>query len=278
VLYLSCSMVMPFVFKLLIRCFSYIHFQWLTYAVLKQDVFIFVGNGPGFLTAIWLNLQAVQLQYDSFRLQETRKSILVALEEARDTTSEFLLRKHENNDNHDDENANFIFSHVRQIVAKVTAPALIPPVYQERLVLANALVWLIVVSIISFAKTFDARTKELIVGIVVNLNLVIFYAAPLSVIYTVVTQRNSASIHACTMITNTFNGTFWAVYGFAVADPFIYVTNGLGAILGVVQILLCLMFPRKIDEEPVITNESTAKIVEKAMPQTSDVQDGVLPK
>lgn len=268
---------MSFVYKLLICCFLCIYFQWLTYAVLKQDIFIFVGNGPGFLTAIWLNLQAVQLQYDSFRLQETRKSILVALEEARDTTSEFLLRKHEeNNNNNDDENTNFIFSHVRQIVAKVTAPALIPPVYQERLVLANALVWLVVVAIISFTKTFDARTKELIVGIVVNLNLVIFYAAPLSVIYTVVTQRNSASIHACTMITNTFNGTFWAVYGFAVTDPFIYVTNGLGAILGVVQILLCLMFPRKIDEEPVITNESTAMIAEKAMPQTSDVQD-VLP-
>ena len=245
--------------------------------MLKQDVFIFVGNGPGFLTAIWLNLQAVQLQYDSFRLQETRKSILVALEEARDTTTEFLLRKKETIGDNNDENTNFIFSHVRQIVAKISAPALIPPVYHERLVLANALVWLVVVAIISFAETLDARTKELIVGIVVNLNLVIFYAAPLSVIYTVVTQRNSASIHVCTMITNTLNGTFWAVYGIAVTDPFIYVTNGLGAILGVVQIVLCMLFPRRIEEEPVVTKESTA-IVEESIPKSSDVQDEILPR
>lgn len=251
--------------------------QWLTYAVLKQDVFIFVGNGPGFIAAIWLNLQAVQLQYDTFRLQETRKSILMALEEARDTTSEFLLRKNENNDNNNDENTNYIFSHVRQIVTKVTAPAMIPPVYHERLVLANAVVWLVVTAIICFATTFDARTKELIVGIVVNLNLVIFYAAPLSVIYTVVTQRNSAPIHVCTMVTNTLNGTFWAVYGLAVTDPFIYVTNGLGAILGLVQIVLCLLFPRKVDDEPS-AHESTGMIVEEAIPKSREVQNGTLPK
>jgi solute carrier family 50 (sugar transporter) len=250
----------------------------LAYAVLKKDVFILVGNGPGFIISIWLNLQAVQLQYDTFRLQETRKSILVALEEARDTTSEFLLKKNENIDSNNDEHTNFIFSHVRQIVTKVTAPAMIPPVYHERLVLANAVVWLIVVAIISFATTFDARTKELIVGIVVNLNLVVFYAAPLSVIYTVVSQRNSVSIHVCTMVTNTLNGTFWAVYGLAVTDPFIYVTNGFGAILGIVQIALCLMFPRKIaHDEPVVAPDSNGMVVEKSMPQSSDVQNGVLP-
>jgi hypothetical protein len=225
-----------------------------------------------------LNLQAVQLQYDTFRIQETRKSILIALEEARDTTSEFLLRKNESKDNNNtDESMNFIFSHVRQIVTKVNAPAMIPPVYHERLLLSNAIVWLIVVAIISFATAFDTRTKELIVGIVVNLNLVVFYAAPLSVIYTVVSQRNSASIHICTMITNTLNGTFWAVYGLAVVDPFIYVTNGLGAILGVVQIVLCLLFPRKIDEEPPVIPDSNGTIFKEEMPKSNDAQNGTLP-
>jgi hypothetical protein len=201
----------------------------------------------------------------------------MALEEARDTTSEFLLRKNECKDNNtDEEHTNFIFSHVRQIVTKVTAPAMIPPVYQERLVLANALVWLVVVGIIGFATTFDARTKELIVGIVVNLNLVVFYAAPLSVIVKVVSQRNSASIHVCTMLTNTLNGTFWAVYGLAVTDPFIYVTNGLGAMLGVVQIILCLLFPRKKDEEsPAFANHSNGTIVEEPVARSNDSKNGV---
>ena len=199
----------------------------------------------------------------------------MALDEARDTTSDFLLKKNDSIDNNNDENTNYIFSHVRQIVTKVTAPAMIPPVYHERLVLANAVVWLVVVAIICFASTFDARTKELIVGIVVNLNLVIFYAAPLSVIYAVVSQRNSAAIHVCTMVTNTVNGLFWAIYGLAVTDPFIYVTNGLGAILGIVQIALCLLFQRKINDEPVLSHNSNEMLVKLPMDKSNDIQNGI---
>jgi solute carrier family 50 protein (sugar transporter) len=47
------------------------------------------------------------------------------------------------------------------------------------------------------------------------------------------------------MCTNTLNGIFWAAYGLAILDPFIYVPNGLGAVLGTVQILLCVIFPRR---------------------------------
>jgi solute carrier family 50 protein (sugar transporter) len=47
------------------------------------------------------------------------------------------------------------------------------------------------------------------------------------------------------MITNTLNGIFWTAYGLAILDPFIYVPNGLGAVLGAVQILLCVIFPRR---------------------------------
>ena len=61
-------------------------------------------------------------------------------------------------------------------------------------------------------------------------------------------------------------------------DPFIYVTNGLGAILGIVQIVLCLLFPRKIDDEPAIANDPSGMIVEESIPTTSNVQNGILPK
>jgi solute carrier family 50 (sugar transporter) len=47
------------------------------------------------------------------------------------------------------------------------------------------------------------------------------------------------------MLTNTFNGTFWAAYGIAVLNPFIAVPNSLGALLGVIQIVLCFLFPRQ---------------------------------
>jgi solute carrier family 50 protein (sugar transporter) len=39
---------------------------------------------------------------------------------------------------------------------------------------------------------------------------------------------------------------FWCAYGIAVFDMFIAVPNGLGALLGVIQMFLCLVFPRRI--------------------------------
>jgi hypothetical protein len=85
----------------------------------------------------------------------------------------------------------------------------------------------------------------MVVGIIVNLNLAFFYAAPLFTIFRVLKTRNSVSIHIRTMVTNTLNGSFWTAYGLAVQDPFIWVPNGLGAILGVIQFCLCVLFPRR---------------------------------
>jgi solute carrier family 50 (sugar transporter) len=208
---------------------------------LKQDLFIFFANAPGMLMAVWLNLQAVKLQYDSFRSQETRKSIIQALEHEISTSSEVFLL--------DNSAPSSVLS---RIVSKVTAPAMNAPALHDYIVMLNAVVWLAVVAIISYGTAFTSTTREYIVGITVNLNLVIFYASPLFVIWTVLQQRNSISIHIPTMVTNTLNGSFWAAYGIAILDPFIAVPNGLGASLGGIQILLCLLFPRRAeaDESP----------------------------
>ena len=89
-----------------------------------------------------------------------------------------------------------------------------------------------------------AETRQWIVGILVNLNLVFFYGAPLSTIATVLQTKNSASIHLWTMMTNTGNGAFWTAYGLAVDDSFVSVPNGLGTLLGVIQMIFCMTFPR----------------------------------
>jgi len=104
--------------------------------------------------------------------------------------------------------------------------------------------WLVIISTIGFGQNLSHDTKQMIVGIFVNLNLVFFYGAPLSTIYTVMTARNAASIHIPTMMTNTANGVFWTAYGLAVMDGFVFVPNGLGAILGFIQMTLCCIFPR----------------------------------
>jgi hypothetical protein len=44
---------------------------------------------------------------------------------------------------------------------------------------------------------------------------------------------------------NTLNGTLWFIYGLVLSDPFIWVPNGAGAALGVLQTSLRLLIPRK---------------------------------
>ena len=44
---------------------------------------------------------------------------------------------------------------------------------------------------------------------------------------------------------NTANAVFWTAFGFGVMDWFIIVPNGLGAILGVVQMVLRMIVPSR---------------------------------
>lgn len=209
-------------------------FGWITYGILVQDLFVFFGNAPGFLMAFWLNLQAAKMQYETFRSTAFRKSIVNVLTAADQASVQLPAEETTHSDT---------VRIVRGVT--VTAQTMVAPAPHETLVMANVVVWLAIAALISFSSALSDETKEFIVGIVVNLNLVVFYGAPLSTIMTVLTTQSSSSIHVATMITNTCNGTFWAAYGIAIQDWFIIVPNSLGAGLGVVQIALCLLFARK---------------------------------
>lgn len=43
---------------------------------------------------------------------------------------------------------------------------------------------------------------------------------------------------------NTANAAFWTVYAISIADFYIMIPNGLGVLLGIVQVFLVLIFPR----------------------------------
>lgn len=128
----------------------------------------------------------------------------------------------------------------------------------ERLVIGIVIVWTVVLSAIGFYKHYASlgdvgtataeNVAQSIVGYVVNINLVFFYGAPLSEIQTVLTTRRSNALHFPTMTMNTLNAIFWTAYAIAVNDPFIYVPNGLGVILGTIQFFLWMVFPKTTEE------------------------------
>ena len=111
------------------------------------------------------------------------------------------------------------------------------------------------------------------IGIITNINTCMFYGAPLSTIYTVIKQRDSSSIHRPTMILNTSNAVFWVAFGIGVMDWIILIPNGLGAILGFIQMFLRLVVPARtssvtvaesdFSEATTVPEESSSKAVDE---------------
>ena len=153
-------------------------------------------------------------------------------------------------------------------VTSQTTPAETP---HERLIMVVIVVWTVVLSVIGFHNHYyypsasapytngddddDNATEndfaQTVVGYVVNLNLVFFYGAPLSKIRIVLKKRQSDFLHLPTMLTNTSNSFFWTSYALApqINDPFIYVPNGLGVVLGVTQLVLWIAFRKNHPSE-----------------------------
>lgn len=136
------------------------------------------------------------------------------------------------------------FANIRKMAINITIQKASIPAPHEKVVVTIVSIWIATISILYFLHLTIEQWK-LIIGFIVNINLLFFYGAPLSTIYTVLSLRNSNSIHRPTMLLNTANAVFWTAFGIGTLDWFIIVPNGLGAILGFVQMILRLIVPSR---------------------------------
>eukprot|EP00980_Cylindrotheca_fusiformis_P017533 scaffold5498_cov86-Cylindrotheca_fusiformis.AAC.7 len=254
-------------------------FGWIFYAILKEDMWVFAGNVPGFLLSVWLNLGAVKLlqqEHYSTELRTTmanypilhgqqvnssqRGSIPTTIVQSQTAdksdpsagTKPPFPTVEKDGTTASVRSDDFMMKPKKEdwltILWDVTSQQMTPaPTRHENLILALLVVWTIVGSVIALVKDesiMSNETAQLMVGVLTNVILVFFYGAPLSTIRTILQDRNTASLHVPTMMLNTMSSTFWMVYGIAVMDYFLILPNGLGACLGGIQIILCFIFPR----------------------------------
>jgi len=115
----------------------------------------------------------------------------------------------------------------------------------EIMVLCISTIWLVLVTIAALGRSvLDENSRTFLIGLAVNANLIFFYGAPLSKIAVVIESKTSESIHIPFIVASLLNGTLWVCYGIAVSDYFISVPNGFGSLLGVIQLALCVVYPR----------------------------------
>jgi len=131
---------------------------------------------------------------------------------------------------------------------------------QEDLLLRILLLWISILVSVGWLGMTNGHQIETI-GILVNINLLFFYGAPLQTIKTVVSEKNSASIHRPLMRMNWLNTSLWVFYGLvAKNDPVIYGPNAVGLIFGLIQGVLCCIYPARVepdvDTEPLLGAET----------------------
>ncbi|KAL7558706.1 hypothetical protein ACA910_013422 [Epithemia clementina (nom. ined.)] len=230
---------------------------WVVYGYYLQpsDPFLVAANIPGLILSIWLNSGAAKLQYQE--MQELRRldRQSQAHQEEWDASPP--------NDDSNDLDAEIMGLNDRQrrqerrrqgrgprpprpVPGGGTAyefhPDFLVMTPQERALMQMLVFWILVIVWVGWiGRPINAAPT---VGIVVNINLIFFYGAPLKTIQQVIWHdKHSNSIHRPTMYMNWTNTTFWILYGFAKMDLVIVIPNATGLSLGLVQGLLCFFYP-----------------------------------
>jgi solute carrier family 50 protein (sugar transporter) len=219
---------------------------WIVYGFYTRDAFVFAANVPGLVLSLWLNIGAAKLQY--FELRDDIKH--QPAQPVRDdwNASPAIMEPDDVLDEFPDDGGELAAE--QRVSMDSTSSSgganlgeLLVLVPQEQALLRILVGWAAIITWVGWLST--STNPAATVGVVVNINLVFFYGAPLQRVQTVVVERNSESIHVPTMVMNWLNTTFWILYGFAKRDFVIIVPNVLGLSLGLLQGVLCVMFPRR---------------------------------
>jgi solute carrier family 50 protein (sugar transporter) len=232
-----------------------------TYGIFLQNLWVFFADFFGLIISIWFNLGAVKLLYQDHRAEVVKQNV-VTLMKSEDTNFSSRTRitlpviddgEESIESGFDPMNSSFdaynddsrSAADWAKLILDITAHKRPIPTSHENLVIIIILIWAVCISVVSLVPSIPQSTRELIIGCLVNVNLVFFYGAPLSTVIQVIKEKDSSSIHIPTMMANTLNGAFWSAYGFAIFNLFIAVPNGLGVVLGLIQVSLCWIYPRR---------------------------------
>ena len=194
-------------------------FGWLLYGFILKDVYVLAANLPGLFINLWLCHGAAKLQY--FRRQKRSIAFDTALYSQQGSNDENSISRSVSTTN----NFDFMLS--------------MTPL--EQVFFAISASWAILGAYTGWFMDRDHAAN--IIGVTANCNLVFFYMAPLNIIWKVIKTRNSASIHRPTLFLNTLNSSFWSFYGIARHDRIIIFPNAIGSLFGLVQIIVCILFP-----------------------------------
>jgi len=218
---------------------------WCAYAYYTADPFVLASNLPGLILSLWLNIGACKLQY------------LAQIDAIRRDFRHGGMERDNDNDNHNDngnedepERTTETRHHHKIHDLNHDYSTSLSWSQQDVVLLRIVTGWAAMLVAVGWMGGLHSSSSELpyaphtVVGILVNINLVFFYGAPLQTMKTVLETRSSDTIHTPTVTRNIANALFWISYGFARNDAIIYGPNGVGFLLGLAQCALLVVYPK----------------------------------
>jgi len=159
------------------------------YAFVIRDIFVLVSNLPGFILSVWLNVGAAKLLY----VQKHNATMMIQNNHSLrlhddDVDGDNIENAHENEDRIID----------AQIVSSQNERSLSGAARHEILLILILILWGVTLTSVVFLPISNDQRAN-VIGLVVNMNLIVFYGAPLSTIVQVFKTRSSRSIHRRTL-------------------------------------------------------------------------------
>ncbi|GMP53525.1 hypothetical protein CsSME_00018967 [Camellia sinensis var. sinensis] len=105
----------------------------------------------------------------------------------------------------------------------------------------------------------DLTTRHIFIGFLSGASLVSMFASPLFVINVVIRTRSVEFMPFYLSLSTFLMSTSFFLYGILNGDPFIYVPNGIGTILGIVQLALFFYYKNtsgEVSREPLIVSQT----------------------
>ncbi|KAE8651252.1 hypothetical protein Csa_001563 [Cucumis sativus] len=102
--------------------------------------------------------------------------------------------------------------------------------------LAIEVLFLGIVALITLLTLHGTKKRSLLVGIICDIFNVIMYASPLTIM--VIRTKSVKYMPFTLSLANFLNGCIWTAYALIIFDIFVLVSNGLGAISGLLQLIL----------------------------------------
>ncbi|KAL5772086.1 hypothetical protein ACOSP7_011689 [Xanthoceras sorbifolium] len=104
-------------------------------------------------------------------------------------------------------------------------------------------------------ELLDSQASQIFVGCLTVASLISMFASPLFIIKLVIKTRSVEFMPFSLSLSTFLMSLSFFAYGMFKDDPFIYVPNGIGTILGIVQLILYSHYSSKSDErsrEPLL--------------------------